>query len=173
LINFSRPATNERSRLEVADLVSEALGIAKYYKGMKSRAIAVDIPPTLPTVIGVRGQLVSVILNLVLNAIDATEMHGNIEIGAATDSASIRIWIRDDGCGIHPDRLQELFQPFFTTKVHGTGLGLFMCRKLLTQHGGTISCESAANAGARFTLILPAHFDASTPSSTVHLVAAN
>jgi two-component system, NtrC family, sensor kinase len=173
LVNFSRPATTERSRLEIADLVSEAMGIAKYYKGMKSRSIVVNISTNLPTVIGVRGELVSVILNLVLNAIDATETHGRIEIGAVSSDAMIRMWIQDDGCGIDPKCLATLFQPFFTTKPQGTGLGLFMCCKLLTQHGGTISCESGYKAGARFILTLPAQIDAPPQSPARHLVAAN
>jgi signal transduction histidine kinase len=155
LVSFSRPASLESTRLEVGELVSEALGIAKYYKGMASRTICAAIPDDLPAIVGVRGQLVSVILNLVLNAVDATEMRGRIEIGATHDQSGIRIWVKDDGCGIAPHRLPDLFQPYFTTKPHGTGLGLFMCRKLVSQHGGTIECESAANSGARFTVRLP------------------
>jgi signal transduction histidine kinase len=111
LVNFSRPASTERARLEVAEIVTEALGIAKYYKGMKSRSIAIELPSDLPSLIGVRGQLVSVFLNLILNAIDATDKGGRIEITAAAEGASLRIAVHDDGAGIPPERQATLFQP--------------------------------------------------------------
>jgi signal transduction histidine kinase len=156
LVNFSRPASTAREKLAVSDLLDEALGIAKYYKGVKRRSIAVDVPADLPPVIGVRGQLVSVFLNLVLNAIDATESGGHIDLGAGSDTTGIRIWVRDDGSGIAAEHRGRLFQPYFTTKRHGTGLGLFMVRKLLVEHGGTIECDSAAGVGTTFNVRLPA-----------------
>jgi signal transduction histidine kinase len=137
-------------------VIDEALRIAKYYKGVKRRSIAVDLPADLPPVVGVRGQLVSVFLNLVLNAIDATDNGGRVTIGAAVDDG-VRAWVADDGPGIVAEHRDRLFQPYFTTKRHGTGLGLFMARKLLAEHGGTIECESAAGAGTTFTVWLPAH----------------
>jgi two-component system NtrC family sensor kinase len=154
LINFSRPASTAREKLAVADLLDEALGIAKFYKGVKRRSISVAAAADLPPVFGVRGQLVSVFLNLVLNAIDATGKGGQIELGAALDRDGVRIWVRDDGPGIAPEHRAKLFQPYFTTKRHGTGLGLFMSRKLLAEHGGTIECESVG--GTMFTVRLPA-----------------
>src|SRR5436309_1265442 len=72
LVNFSRPASTERERLSLTGVLDEALGIAKYYKGVKNRAIRVEVPADLPPLVAVRGQLVSVFLNLILNAIDAT-----------------------------------------------------------------------------------------------------
>lgn len=156
LVNFSRPASNARTRLEVSELVQEALGIAKYYKGMKSRAISTNVPDDLPALIGVRGQLVSVLLNLILNAIDATEKGGAIDITASAERDSVRIQVCDNGDGISPTQQAELFQPYFTTKSHGTGLGLFMCRKLLDDHGGAIECRSRSHEGATFTVTLPA-----------------
>jgi signal transduction histidine kinase len=154
LSNFSRPASTVREKLTVADLLAEALGIAKFYKGVKGRSVALDLPPHLPPVTGVRGQLVSVFLNLVLNAIDATAKGGHVEIGAAADADGVRLWVRDDGPGIAPDHRDKLFQPYFTTKRHGTGLGLFMARKLLADHGGTIDCESSPD-GTLFYVWLP------------------
>jgi two-component system NtrC family sensor kinase len=156
LINFSRPASTAREKLSVADLLAEALGIAKYYKGMKRRSIAIDAPADLPPVIGVRGQLVSVFLNLVLNAIDATAKGGHVELGAAAEAEGVHIWVRDDGPGIPAEHRGKLFQPYFTTKRHGTGLGLFMARKLLAEHGGTIECDSDAQLGTLFTVRMPA-----------------
>jgi signal transduction histidine kinase len=155
LVNFSRPASTERTRLDLADVVAEALGIAKYYKGMKSRRIAVNVPSDLPRIVGVRGQLVSVFLNLILNAIDATSKGGQIEIGASAEVEGLQAWVRDDGPGIAPEHRDRLFQPYFTTKRHGTGLGLFVCRQFVAEHSGEIVCDLRATIGTTFTVRIP------------------
>jgi signal transduction histidine kinase len=159
LVNFSRPASTERERLRLAGVLDEALGIAKYYKGVKNRSVTVDLPADLPPLVGVRGQLVSVFLNLVLNAIDATAKGGHIALGAEAEAGGVRAWVRDDGAGIAPEHQARLFQPYFTTKRHGTGLGLFMSRMLLAQHGGRIDCDSRPGAGTTFTVWLPGAAD--------------
>jgi signal transduction histidine kinase len=97
-----------------------------------------------------------VFLNLVLNAVDATVPGGRVELGAGSEPNGLRVWVRDNGAGIAPENCDRLFQPYFTTKHHGTGLGLFMARKLLAGHGGTIECESMAGAGTTFVVRLPA-----------------
>lgn len=157
LINFSRPASTAREKMGLGEVIDEALGIAKFYKGVKRRSIVVDVPADLPPVVGVRGQLVSVFLNLVLNAIDATDKGGRVTIGAANDGGGVRAWVTDDGPGIAAEHRGRLFQPYFTTKAHGTGLGLFMARKLVAGYGGSIECDSATGAGTTFTVRLPAY----------------
>lgn len=155
LIEFSRPASSERTRCSLAAIVEEALHIAKYYKGMKSRVIAADVPTDLPELFAVRDQLVQVFLNLVLNAIDATEKYGRIEINAAREGNRLIASVRDNGAGIVPGQLNKLFQPYFTTKKHGTGLGLFVTRQLVEENGGEVSFTSTVGQGTEFRVKLP------------------
>jgi signal transduction histidine kinase len=160
LITFSRPASTERTRVSLAEVVDEALGIAKYYQGGKSRKITAAVPADLPLLVGVRGQLVQTVLNLVLNAIDATAKGGRVEIAAERRGAELALTVRDDGPGIPPEYAGRLFTPYFTTKKHGTGLGLFVTRKLVTGHGGELEFESAPGQGALFRVRLPVGADA-------------
>lgn len=156
LINFSRPASTVRARVLTPEVIDEALHIAKYYKRTKGRLIATEIARDLPPVLGVRDQLVQVLLNLILNAIDATAGGGNITITAAGAGAWIELRVHDTGSGISPADAGRLFHPYFTTKKNGTGLGLFVTRKLVHDHGGTITFEARAGAGTLFTIKLPA-----------------
>src|SRR5262249_16450407 len=103
LINFSRPASGERTRVTLGELLDEAFNLAKYYRGTKGGGRATDVPADLPPLVGVRDQLVQVFLNLVLNAIDATEKGGRIEVTAACEGGEIEVAVRDDGCGIAPE----------------------------------------------------------------------
>ncbi len=155
LIEFSRPASSERIRCGLAEIVDEALNIAKYYKGMKSRTIVAEIPNDLPALFVVRDQLVQVFLNLILNAIDATAKNGRIEIRAMRDGDRLMATVRDDGAGIPLGQAAKLFQPYFTTKKHGTGLGLFVTRRLVEEHGGEVSFASGAGEGTEFRVRLP------------------
>ncbi|MFO0967157.1 MAG: ATP-binding protein [Gemmataceae bacterium] len=129
LIQFSRPASAIRQRVALGDVVAEALNIAKYYKRIKGRRIESDMPADLPPVLGVRDQLVQAMLNLVLNAIDATEKGGLIRIEGRASEGGVIIAVCDDGAGIAAEDAARLFQPYFTTKPHGAGLGLVVTRK--------------------------------------------
>ena len=155
LVEFSRPASTVRARVALGEILDEALNIAKYYKRTGGRIAPPPMPADLPPLHGVRDQLVQVFVNLVLNAIDATDPHGCVELAVARSPAGVEVVVRDTGCGIAADDAARLFQPYFTTKKHGTGLGLFVTRKLVADHGGTITCESAPGAGSVFRVVLP------------------
>lgn len=157
LTAFSRPASHERSRFTIYEIVDEALNIAKYYKGTKSRSIQANVPNDLPVLYGVRDQLVQVVFNLVLNAIDATAKGGSIEVIANRVDDKIEIAVRDNGSGIDPAHLDRVFSPYFTTKKQGTGLGLFVTRRIVTAYGGTVEFESAIGVGTTFRVRLPAN----------------
>src|SRR5262249_43936633 len=153
LVNFSRPASNVRGRVAPAEALGEALNIAKYYK--RAKAITTELPPALPPVVGVRDELVQVFLNLILNAIDATTQGGVITVSAAATDDAVIIQVRDTGAGIAAEDRERIFQPYFTTKRHGTGLGLFVTKKLVQDHGGSIEFASTPGEGTTFTIRLP------------------
>jgi signal transduction histidine kinase len=159
LVNFSRPASRERTRVSLADILAEALNIAKYYQRTKGRVIEPVVPADLPCLHGVRDQLVQVFLNLVLNAVDATGKGGRIRLGVDWRGGEVEVTVRDDGKGIAPEHTGRLFQPYFTTKVNGTGLGLFMTRKLVADHGGTVDFDSRPGEGTAFRVRLPVASD--------------
>src|SRR5262249_3291849 len=142
LVNFSRPASTERTRVSVAEILEEALNITKYYKRTKGRTLTRAVPADLPLLFGVRDQLVQVVLNLVLNATEATAKGGHIASRATQHDGVVEISVADDGCGITPGQAEKVFQPYFTTKRNGTGLGLFVTRKLVADHGGRVEFSS-------------------------------
>jgi signal transduction histidine kinase len=164
LIEFSRPASTERTRVSLADVLDEALNIAKYYKRTRGRIAPPPLPPDLAPLYAVRDQLVQVFLNLVLNAIDATQRDGRIELSVTRGAGTVEVAVRDNGHGIAPEHAGRLFQPYFTTKMHGTGLGLFVTRQLITDHGGTIQFEPAPGGGTVFRVRLPVLASASAPA---------
>ena len=155
LINFSRPASDAPGRVCLKSIVDEALGIAKFYTGVKTREVRAELPDNLPSLTGVRDQFVQVFLNLVLNAIDATTKGGKVVIAARVEEGRLVATVADDGHGIDPAHSAKLFSPYFTTKRHGTGLGLFVTRQLVTAHDGTVACESVPGQGTTFRLTFP------------------
>ncbi|MGO9598776.1 MAG: sensor histidine kinase [Isosphaeraceae bacterium] len=155
LIDFSRPASRIPCRTRICEVVDEALGIAKYYHRTKQRVIATDIAANLPCVLVTRDHLTQVILNLVLNAIDATDDQGHINLRAGAADGWLELCVEDDGRGISLADRCRLFQPFFTTKPHGTGLGLFISRQILEEFSGTLTFQSEPGQGSAFTIRLP------------------
>jgi signal transduction histidine kinase len=156
LVDFSRPASRAVARFRPAEVVEEALGIAKYYPCTKQRAITTDLADDLPPVRGLRDHLGQVVLNLVLNAVDATDRGGRIHLSGRSEGDWVALTVEDDGRGIELADRCRLFQPFFTTKPHGTGLGLFVSRQIVEEMGGTLSYATEPGLGSTFSVRLPA-----------------
>jgi signal transduction histidine kinase len=155
LVDFSRPASTTIARVRIADVVEEALGIAKYYHRIKGRTITTRIHPELPRVFVVRDYLSQVVLNLILNAIDATDDRGRIHLEGFSQDGHLVLDVVDDGRGIPVEDQSRVFEPFFTTKPQGTGLGLFVCRQMLDEFGGELTFRSKAGDGSTFSVRLP------------------
>jgi two-component system NtrC family sensor kinase len=155
LIDFSRPASTAVSRVRASEVVDEALGIAKYYQRTKQRSITTDVSADLPVVVGVRDYLTQVVLNLVLNAVDATADEGRIHVAAREEDGHLVLSVEDDGRGISIADRCRLFQPYFTTKAHGTGLGLFVSRQILQEFSGTLGFISEPGEGSTFVVRVP------------------
>jgi two-component system, NtrC family, sensor kinase len=155
LVDFSRPASSQVSRVRMAEVVEEALGIAKYYQRTKQRSITTAISADLPIIVAMRDHLIQVVLNLVLNAIDATEDQGKIHVESHVERYELILRVVDDGRGISLADRCRLFQPFFTTKPHGTGLGLFVSRQIVEDMSGQLKYHSTLGEGSTFTVVLP------------------
>lgn len=152
LVNFSRPAVHDQSLCDIHTVINEALNIAKYYKRKKGKQIVTKYMQNPPMLMIVHDQLVQVFLNLILNAMDATEEGGTIEILTCREGDWLRIDFRDDGHGI-PEKMQNrIFQPYVTTKETGTGLGLFVSQNIIEQNGGRIELSETSTNGTTFTV---------------------
>jgi PAS domain S-box-containing protein len=123
-------------------------------------AVEVELAPDLPLVDGDEVQLQQVLLNLVVNACDAMAKVEVIDrrLIISTELArgnSVRVSVADQGCGIPPEKVERIFEPFFTTKEIGTGLGLAVCRTIISAHGGELWAVNNAKRGATFQFTLP------------------
>jgi signal transduction histidine kinase len=159
LVDFSRPAQSQPTVCDVHEAIDAAINIAKYYKRRKGRAIDTEFSPTVGPIRIVRDQLVQVILNLVLNSMDATEEGQRIDIRTRQETTSdeagwIRIDVTDTGQGIPESEQRQLFRPYFTTKETGTGLGLFVCQRIIEQMGGRMELTGSDPTGTTFSVWL-------------------
>ncbi len=155
LVDFSRPANTQKGMCDVHQLLDAALSIAKYYKRTKGKKIVTAYAERLPLLRVVRDQLVQVFLNLILNAMDATDEGGTIEIHTALVGGWIEVAVGDDGHGISPENQKRVFQPYFTTKDTGTGLGLFVCKHIIEKGAdGRIELSETSPSGTTFTVFL-------------------
>ena len=136
--------------------------LALVHADSESRHVRIDceLEPSLPKVQGDRVHLSQVLLNLILNAMDAvahlTPERRRVTVGAARNGhQTVELYVADAGEGIPPDAVNQVFEPFFTTKPAGMGMGLAITRSIVERHGGRISLSNATGQGARFNVTLP------------------
>jgi signal transduction histidine kinase len=157
LLDFSRTGERKRESTDIGGLIRGVLEVARHLPNCRGKNISFE--PTGYIVAPVNAQdLKSVILNLVVNALDSMEEGGRLAIGLGIGDGNAVISFTDSGCGMTPDVLQNIFEPFFTKSRtgKGTGLGLFISQQIIDQHGGTIEAASAGpGQGSTFTVRVP------------------
>jgi signal transduction histidine kinase len=156
LLDFARTPPPDRKPHDLRELVAEAVGIARGRAEQKSVALRAA-PPDGPLPASVdRDQFLSLLTNLLYNAIDAAPPGGVVGVSAGFDpGGTMRVEVTDTGPGIDPGAADRLFTPFATTKPTGTGLGLTVARRVAKDHGGTLTAANRPTGGACFTLTLP------------------
>jgi signal transduction histidine kinase len=156
LLDFARTPAPCRCQHDLRALVAEAAGVARGRAEAKPVALRVaPAPDPVPASVD-RDQLISLLSNLLLNAIDATPPGGTVEVRTAAGPGAATVEVADTGPGIDPAVAGRLFTPFVTTKSTGTGLGLTIAQRVARDHGGTLTAANRAAGGACFTLTLPA-----------------
>ncbi len=149
----------EMRPLEINQVISEVLWLVRAESRRRGVAVATELAPDLPVVRGDKVHLQQVLLNLFLNGVEAmADIPGQKRHSvrsALNENGYLEIAVSDVGVGIPPDRLSGLFDPFFSTKKEGMGLGLSISRSLVEGHGGRIWAENNPRGGATFRFTLP------------------
>jgi two-component system NtrC family sensor kinase len=159
LLDFSRQSKGNMEPLDLNELIQDTLSLIGRQALFFNIKIVKDLDPKLLPVIGDRSQFQQVIMNLLINAVQAMDEKGTITIVTrGAPGETVEVLISDTGRGIAPEQVDKIFDPFFTTKEsgHGTGLGLSIAYGIVTTHRGTISVQSDLGKGATFTIRLPA-----------------
>ncbi len=163
LLNSARQRRPERRPVNLAELVDETLLLFREQMRRDGISVTTAFPAGLAPVLGDRSALAQVLINLLTNARDAIAKNGGavrITGSAPTDRPDFaRLRIEDSGPGIPAEARERIFDVFFTTKANGTGLGLWLCRRIVLEHQGNIEVESEPGRGAAFTITLPAAGD--------------
>jgi two-component system, NtrC family, sensor kinase len=159
---LSHPDDRESGPVDLVKVVRSAAKMAAHE--IRDRARLVQRVENVPPVRGNSARLCQVFLNLLINAAHAISP-GAVErneiqlVARVEDAQRVTVEVRDTGCGIPADKLEHIFEPFFTTKPvgQGSGLGLSVCQRIISSHGGDISVESEVGRGTTFRVSLPMH----------------
>ena len=160
LLAFSRPSPPQRDPTDVNDLVEQVARLIDAEARREDVTLACALDPALPPVVLDDGQIKQVLMNVLLNAIEASGAGGRVEITTRIeDEAGVRtcvVAVADSGPGIAGEHVDRVFDPFFTTKATGNGLGLFIARQIMSEHGGRIAPAPRDGGGTVFSIRLPA-----------------
>jgi signal transduction histidine kinase len=157
LLDIARPRNARPQSMSLVDILDHSLGF--FREKLKGRGIVVERDySSVPKIVANRDRLEQVFLNLIVNAIDAMPDGGTLTVHLTQPTSElIEICIADTGIGIEPDVLDQIFEPFYTTKERGkgTGLGLLVSQRIIHDHGGKISAESEFGVGTQISILLP------------------
>lgn len=156
LLSYARTPRPSREALDLNALLHQIVDFAANHTDMRGVVITTVFAPDLPAVMLDGDQLRQVAINLILNAGGAMPEGGTLEVKTGIeDPHHVHILFQDNGCGIPPENIEKIFEPFYTTKDRGTGLGLAITRQIIEQHQGEIRIESVTGMGTTVKVVLP------------------
>lgn len=156
LLEFARPTELRTQPTDLAELLQHSIRLVQQDAATKNIAVKIELPPDPVVAVIDPDRISQCLLNLYLNAIQAMDSGGRLDIDLITDSkGNARIIVADSGVGIRLEDIKKIFDPYFTSKQSGTGLGLAIVHKIIEAHQGSIKVQSKPGEGTRFTIILP------------------
>jgi len=155
-LRFAKPTIAAKRPIEIPALIEDTLSFISPEASRQSVFVRSHVPSDLPQIAGDYSQLRQAVLNLFINAVQAMPDGGVLDVNVTATEGEIEIVVQDSGYGVAPENLPLLFDPYFTTKVRGFGLGLSIVERIVKEHGGTISVASQQGNGTAFTIKLPA-----------------
>jgi len=157
LLDFARQSKSFKKMENLNNVIKESLVLTRKQAKFKNIDLGAHLSDSLPSLAIDKDKIQQTIINLTLNAIEATPSGGKIKIFSSflEELGAIEVKVSDSGEGIKAEDLNKIFDPFFTTKKNGTGLGLAITHGIIEQHGGTITAESAPGKGTQFLVTFP------------------
>lgn len=158
LLSFSRKSDGSIGKVDINEILRQVLELVQHKSRFEKIEVQTDFQADLPEVDGDPAGLRQVFLNILMNAHQAIKGAGLVELKTFGDGSMISVQISDNGCGISRDKIDQIWDPFFTTKEvgEGIGLGLAVTYNIVKKHGGEIHVESGEGKGSKFTVRLPA-----------------
>ena len=159
LLEFSRHSKVNTELADLNKILQDTLSLVSKQAQFLNITVVTNYDPELPSVMADKSELQQVVMNILINAVQAMQERGTVTITTrhSTGDNSVEVLISDTGCGMRPDQIDQIFDPFFTTKQsgQGTGLGLSIAYGIITSHRGCISVESEVGKGSTFKIRLP------------------
>jgi two-component system, sporulation sensor kinase E len=158
LLSFGRKSDGTPVHVDMNEVLREILELLRHQPAYRRVEVAADLKTEVPRVVGDPSGLRQVCMNLLVNAHQAIEGDGRVEVSTAcAEGEMVSITVRDTGSGIPPEAMDRIWDPFFTTKEvgKGVGLGLALTYNIVKRNGGDIRVESRVGEGSRFTVTLP------------------
>jgi signal transduction histidine kinase len=166
-LDFARPQPPKRVSTQPVQLLQSVGKLAAETAKMSHTSVRIDAGDDVPAVLVDPEQMKQVLLNLVINAIQAMPSGGEVVLRSVKNSDSVILEVQDEGIGIPPEDLERVFNPFVTTRPDGTGLGLSIAYQIVSQHGGHIAARRNPGQGMTFTVTLPVLAELRSPKEPV------
>jgi two-component system sensor histidine kinase HydH len=156
--NFLRlagPSALDLEPVEIARIVNHVCELLRPEAAAREIEMVAEVETALPPVTADPVRLTQALMNLVINAMQAVEKKGRIEVSVRRVEQAVMVRVSDDGPGIPAEKLRSIFDPYFTTKAEGSGLGLWIAQQIATAHGGSLQAQNGPARGAIFMMLLP------------------
>jgi signal transduction histidine kinase len=155
LRDFTRPAVPTKQEVNINDIIQEVDALMAEQAKSQGVNLVEHLDPDLPPLQADPNQMKQVLLNLVKNALEALDSGGQVILSSGAEDHQVWFTVQDTGGGMPPEVLEKIFNPFFTTKEKGTGLGLAVIHKIITDHHGDIAVSSSPDQGTTIRVVLP------------------